>query len=153
MTPKQRIDIACGVVCLLFAAVYFYLAINLEAVALIEQISTKFVPKLLATLIAGLSVLLVITTLLMPSEPIQNQASEQTDLPAFYGTVAVAFLSLAAWKAVGFLSTPFLIAGVMVANRNRNIFRIASLALGTTLVLYLVFFQLFEMQLPLGLWE
>jgi len=153
MKPKQRIDIACGVVCLLFAAVYFYLAINLEAVALIEQISTKFVPELLATMIAGLSVLLIIVSLVMPSEPTEDQEPEQVDRPAFYGTVAVAFLSLAAWKVVGFLSMPLLIGGAMRANRNRNIFRIVCVSLGTTLVLYLVFFQLFEMPLPLGLWE
>ena len=58
MTPKQRTNIICAVICFLFGAIYFYFTVNLHPGALIGEVSTKFVPKLLAAVMAFLSVLL-----------------------------------------------------------------------------------------------
>ena len=157
MNPKQKANILCGIICFLFAAVYFYLTVNLttSAMLVVTQISAKFVPKLLAGLIAGLSVLLVIVTLLKPAAA-ESESSEETEMvdnPAFFGTVAVAFLSLLVWYGIGFFSVPFLIAGTLFVNRNKNLPKVIIIAVVTTLILYVVFFRIFGVPLPLGLLE
>ena len=153
MTQNRRSNIICAVICFLFAVFYLYFTVNLHPGALSAEFGTKFVPKLLATLMAILSVMLVFVTLAI--RPAQKESEpeepEQADEPAFYGTVLASFLALAVWSLVGFLSVPFLIGGTMVANRSRDTVKIIVIALGTTLVLYLMFFQLFELPLPLGL--
>ena len=153
MTPSQRSNIICAVICFLFAAVYFYFTVNLHPGALIGDVTTKFVPKLLAALMAILSLMLVFVTLAI--RPAQKESEpeepEMADEPVFYGTVLASFLSLALWSLVGFLSVPFLIGGTMVANRSRDTVKIIAVSLGTTLILYLMFFQLFALPLPLGL--
>jgi len=158
MNPKQKANISCGIICFLFAAVYFYLTVNLttSAMLVVTQISAKFVPKLLAGLIAGLSVLLVITTLLEAAPAADSESSieaELVDNRAFYGTAAAAFLSLLVWYGIGFFSVPFLIAGTMLVNHKKNLLQIVCIALVTTLILYGVFFKIFGVPLPLGLLE
>jgi len=158
MSPKQKANILCGVICFLFAAVYFYLTVNLTTAAMlvVTQVSAKFVPKLLAGLIAGLSALLVITTLLEPAaaaDPESSREDEPVDNRAFYGTAAVAFLSLLLWYGIGFFSVPFLIGGTMIVNRKKNLLQIACIAVVATLILYGVFFKIFNAPLPLGLLE
>lgn len=107
MNTSQKVNFTCGIVCFLFAAVFMYFAIEINPGAQIQLVSTKFVPKLLAALIAILSVLLVIVTFAVGSVQKEFEEPEQTDRPAFYGTVLVSFLSLAVWSLVGFLSVPF----------------------------------------------
>jgi hypothetical protein len=41
----------------------------------------------------------------------------------------------------------------MVVNRSRDKSKILAVSLGSTLVMYLVFFQLFELPVPLGILE
>ena len=155
MTSSQRSNIICAVICFLFAVFYLYFTVNLHPGALSAEFGTKFVPKLLAMLMAILSVLLVIVTLAI--RPAQKESEpeepEMADEPAFYGTVLASFLSLAVWSLVGFLSVPFLIGGTMVANGSRDTVKIIAVSLGTTLILYLMFYQLFELPVPLGLLE
>ena len=156
MTRKQRTNIICAVICFLFGAIYFYFTVNLHPGALIGEVSTKFVPKLLAAVMAFLSLLLFFATLI--EKPVQHnpespEEPEQPDEPAFYGTVLTSFITLFLWSLVGFLSLPFLIGGTMFANRSRDTIKIIAISLGTTLVLYLMFFRLFELPLPLGLLE
>ena len=153
MNTSQRVNFACGIICFLFAAVFMYFAVAIDPGAQIQLVSIKFVPKLLATLIAILSVLLIIVAFATGSIQKEFEEPEQADRPAFFGTVLVSFLSLSVWSLVGFLSIPFLIGGTMVANRSRDTVKIIAVALGSTLILYLVFFQLFELPLPLGLLE
>jgi hypothetical protein len=158
MSPNQRANVLCGAACFLFAAFYFYLTVNLTTAAMliVTQISAKFVPKILAGLIAGLSVLLIIATLLEPAPAAGSESSieaELVDNRAFYGTAAVAFLSLLLWYGIGFFSVPFLIGGTMFVNHKKNLLQIVCIALVTTLILYGVFFKIFDVPLPLGLLE
>jgi len=157
MSPRQKVNITCGIVCFLFAAYYFYLTVNLTTAAMlvVTQVSAKFVPELLAGLIAGLSVLLVVATLLEPAAA-HSESSEEyemADNPAFYGTVAVGFLSLLIWYVIGFFAVPFLIAGTLLANRKKNLIQLICVPLVATLILYTVFFKIFDTPLPLGLLE
>ena len=153
MNTSQRVNFACGIICLLFAAVFMYFTVSIDPGAQIQLVGTKFVPKLLATVIAILSLLLMIVTFVAGSIQKEIDEPKQADQPAFYGTVLVAFLSLPVWSLIGFLSVPFLIGGTMVVNRNREKVKILAVSLGLTLILYLVFFQLFELPVPLGLLE
>ena len=158
MSPNQRTNILCGAVCFLFAAFYFYLTVNLTTAAMliVTQISAKFVPTILAGLIGGLSVLLIITTLLETAPADESESPEEPELfdnRAFYGTAAVAFLSLLVWYGIGFFSIPFLIGGTMLANHKKNLVQIISIAAVATLIFYGVFFKIFSVPLPLGLLE
>jgi len=158
MSPNQRANILCGAACFLFAAFYFYLTVNLTTAAMliVTQISAKFVPMILAGLIAGLSVLLIIATLLEPAPADESESPEEPEIVdnrAFYGTAAVAFLSLLVWYGVGFFSIPILIGGTMLANHKKNLLQIISIAVVATLIFYGVFFKIFSVPLPLGLLE
>ena len=130
-----------------------YLAVTLNPGAQVQLVGTKFVPKLLATVIALLSILLIIVARVAGSVQKEFDEPEQADRPAFFGTVLVSFLCLFFWSLIGFLSIPFLIAGTMAVNRSREKLKILAVSLGSTLVMYLVFFQLFELPVPLGLLE
>jgi hypothetical protein len=153
MNTSQKVNLACGIVCFLFAAAFMYFTVSIDPGAQIQLVSTKFVPKLLASLIAILSVLLIIIAFTAGSIQKEFEEPKQVDRPAFFGTVLVSFLSLLIWSLIGFLSVPFLIGGTMVVNRNREKVKILAVSLGSTLILYLVFFQLFELPVPLGLLE
>ncbi len=153
MAESKRAGIVSAVICLIFAIIYYILTINLPPGALFEQISTEFVPKLLAYTIAGLSLLLILAILLEPGAQTDSDSLEQSDKPAFYGTVAVAFLSLLCWHGIGFFSIPLLVGGTMVVNRSKNCLQIVGVAAGVTFLLYLVFFRIFELPLPLGMLE
>lgn len=153
MNTSQKVNFICGIVCFLFAAVFMYFTIQIDPGAQIQLISTKFVPKLLAMLIGILSLLLIMVTFTTGTIQKEFDEPEQADQFAFYGTVLVSFLALFVWSLIGFLSVPFLIGGTMVANRSRETVKILAVSLGTALILYLVFFQLFELPVPLGLLE
>ena len=153
MNTSQRVNFACGIICLLFASVFMYFTVAIDPGAQIQLVGTKFVPQLLATLIAILSVLLIIVSFAAGSIQKELEEPKQADRPAFFGTVLVSFLSLSVWSLIGFLSIPFLIGGTVVVNRSREKVKILAVSLGLTLILYLVFFQLFELPVPLGLLE
>ena len=150
MTVSRRVTITGGVVFLAFAGAYFYLADNLPPGGPFDQVGTQFFPKLLAAVLGGLSILLILAT--FPAHA--DEASRaQGDRSAFFGTLSVAFLSVALWKAIGFATTPLLMAGIMVVNGARSPGLVAGVAIGGSLLLYVVFFHLFALPLPLGLLE
>jgi len=150
---NRRISLAGGVVFLVFACVYFLLSDNLPPGGPFDKIGTKFFPKLLAGILGGLSLLLIVLTVVITRPQDETAPAERGDRPAFYGTLAVAFLALGLWKVVGFLATPLLMAGVMLVNGARSPRVVAAVAIGGTVLLYLVFFRLFALPLPLGLLE
>lgn len=153
MEVNRRTTIASGVVFLTFAGLYFYLADNLPPGGPFDQVGTQFFPKLLAAVLGGLSLLLIVAAFLVATAHKSQAPSAQGDRSAFYGTLAVAFLSLGVWKAIGFAATPLLMAGIMVVNGARSRRLVAAVAIGGTVLLYLVFFRLFALPLPLGLLE
>ena len=153
MDLNRRISLAGGLVFLVFAGVYYVLSDNLPPGGPFDQVGTQFFPKLLATVLGGLSLLLIIVTILVSTPPEEAARSERGDGTAFYGTLAVAFFALGLWKAIGFASTPVLMAGIMLVNGARSPSLVAAVAIGGTVLLYLVFFRLFTLPLPLGLLE
>ena len=153
MNLDRRISLAGGVVFLVFACVYFVLSDNLPPGGPFDKIGTKFFPKLLAAVLGGLSLLLIVLTVVITRPQDETAPSERGDRKAFYGTLAVAFLALGLWKAIGFASTPLLMAGIMLVNGARSPRVVAAVAIGGTVLLYLVFFRLFALPLPLGLLE
>lgn len=153
MNSNRRTSILGGIVFLTFAGVYFFLADSLPPGGPFDQVGTKFFPKLLGAILAGLSLLLIIATVSGNTPQKESEPSAQVERTAFYGTLAVTFLSLALWKVIGFMSTPLLMAGIMVVNGTRNLRLVVAVVAGVTLLLYLVFFRLFALPLPLGFLE
>ena len=147
----RRISLAGGVVFLVFACVYFLLSDNLPPGGPFDKIGTKFFPKLLAGILGGLSLLLIALTVFVAGPRGETASSDRGDRPAFYGTLAVAFVALGLWKVIGFLATPLLMAGIMLVNGARSARVVTAVAVGGTVLLYLVFFRLFALPLPLGL--
>ena len=153
MDANRKASAAGGAVFFIFACVYFVLSDNLPTGGMFDQIGTKFFPKLLVTIIGGLSLLLIVSSFFAATSGDDTAPSQQEDRRAFYGTLAVTFLSVALWKVVGFAATPLLMAGIMVANGTKNFRLVAAVAIGGTAVFYFVFFRLFALPLPLGLLE
>ena len=153
MDLDRRISLAGGVVFLVFACVYFLLSDNLPPGGPFDKVGTDFFPKLLSGILAGLSLLLIALTVLVARPQDETAPAERGDRPAFYGTLAVAFLALGLWKVIGFAATPLLMAGIMLVNGARSPRVVAAVAIGGTVLLYLVFFRLFALPLPLGLLE
>ena len=153
MDLDRRISLAGGVVFLLFACVYFVLSDNLPPGGPFDKVGTKFFPKLLAAALAGLSLLLIALTVATGGRQDGSAPSERGDQRAFYGTLAVAFFAVGLWKVVGFLATPLLMAGIMLVNGASSARVVAAVSIGGTVLLYLVFFRLFTLPLPLGLLE
>ena len=153
MDLDRRISLAGGVVFLVFACVYFLLSDNLPPGGPFDKIGTKFFPKLLAAILGGLSLLLIVLTVAAGRTQHATAPPERGDRKAFYGTLAVAFLAVGLWKVIGFASTPLLMAGVMLVNGARSPRMVVAVAIGGTVLLYLVFFRLFALPLPLGLLE
>lgn len=154
MSKRQRATVISGLVVLAFAGFYYWLTINLPPGPPFEQISTKFVPTLLAGLLTVLAVLMIAAALIerrSAGEP--EKAKAPTDRAAFVSTLVIVFGSLWLWKLIGFLIVPFMTAGIMVANGNKRIRQIVAVSLVMSLLLYVVFFRLFELQLPLGVLE
>ena len=149
----RRISLAGGVVFLVFACVYFVLSDHLPPGGPFDKVGTKFFPKLLAGVLGGLSLLLIALTVLAGRREDDTAPSDRGDRPAFYGTLAVAFVAVGLWKVVGFLATPLLMAGIMLVNGAGNRRVVAAVSIGGTVLLYLVFFRLFTLPLPLGLLE
>ena len=153
MHLDRRASLAGGVIFLVFACVYFVLSDNLPPGGLFDKIGTKFFPKLLAAILGGLSLLLIVLTVLARRTRDETAPSEPGDRKALYATVAVAFFALGLWKVIGFASTPLLMAGIMLVNGARSPRVVAAVAIGGTVLLYLVFFRLFALPVPLGLLE
>ena len=153
MDLDRRISLAGGVVFLVFACVYFVFSDNLPPGGPFDKIGTKFFPKLLAAVLGGLSLLLIALTVLVARPKDETAPSERGDRKAFYGTLAVAFVALGLWKVIGFLATPLLMAGIMLVNGASNPRVVTAVAIGGAVLLYLVFFRLFALPLPLGLLE
>ena len=152
MDLNRRISLAGGVIFLVFACVYFLLSDNLPPGGPFDKVGTRFFPKLLAAVLGGLSLLLIALTVVVTRAQDDDTApAERGDRPAFYGTLAVAFLALGLWKVIGFLSTPLLMAGIMLVNGAKSPRVVSAVAIGGTVLLYLVFFRLFALPLPLGL--
>lgn len=153
MNLDRRISLAGGVVFLVFACVYFVLSDHLPPGGPFDKIGTKFFPKLLAAVLGGLSLLLIAFTVLARRTQDETAPSERGDRKAFYGTLAVAFVAVGLWKVIGFASTPLLMAGIMLVNGARSPRVVAAVTIGGTVLLYLVFFRLFTLPLPLGMLE
>ena len=151
MGLDRRISLAGGVVFLVFACVYFALSDNLPPGGPFDKVGTKFFPKLLAGVLGGLSLLLIAVTVLEGRRQEETAPAERGDRPALYGTLAIAFLAVGLWKVIGFLATPLLMAGIMLVNGARSARVVTAVAVGGTVLLYLVFFRLFALPLPLGL--
>ena len=153
MDLDRRISLAGGVVFLVFACVYFVLADDLPPGGPFDKVGTKFFPKLLATVLGGLSLLLIALTVLTGASLDETAPSERGDSRAFHGTLAVAFFGVGLWNVIGFLATPLLMAGIMLVNGASSPRVVAAVTIGGTVLLYLVFFRLFALPLPLGLLE
>lgn len=154
MTARaQRGGVVAGLAVVAAGAGYYLLAGTLPAEGLFGQMGSAEVPKLLASILMGLGLLLAVVSVLVP--PAASEASDDgaIDRRGFWGTLAVMALTVPLWQLVGFLAAPFVAAGVMVANGERRVGSIAAVALVATALLYLVFFRLFGTPMPLGVLE
>jgi hypothetical protein len=101
--------------------------------------------------VLGLLALLLVASTYVTSDG--RPEADAQDRPAFYGTLVVAALALPAWWAAGFLATPVITAATMMANGARRPGQVAGVSVALAVVLYVVFFYLFQVPVPLGLLE
>ena len=144
----RRADLLSGIGLLLFSALYFERSFAISTGLASDRLGPQFFPRLLAVLLALLSVALVVRA--------ASGRSDTTPLPTVRFGRLIAVLALCAgWTLllprVGFLIvTPPLVGAVIWILGLRRWRTIIAVSLGVTLALYLVFVQLLTVLLPLG---
>jgi putative tricarboxylic transport membrane protein len=144
----RRADLLSGIGLLLFSALYLERSFAISTGLASDRLGPQFFPRLLALLLALLSVALVVRA--------ASDRSDTTPLPAVRVGRLVAVLSLCAgWTLllprIGLLIlTPLLVGAVIWILGLRRWRSIIAVSLGMTLVLYLVFVQVLKVLLPLG---
>jgi len=144
----RRADLLGGMGLLLFSALYLERSFAISTGLASDRLGPQFFPRLLAALLALLSV-----------APVVRAACDRSDkapLPGVRLGRLVAVLALCAgWTLLlprlGLLIvTPPLVAAVIWILDLRRWRPMIAVALGMTLVLYLVFVQMLKVLLPLG---
>ena len=140
-------DVAVGVVLLLFCAFAFYLTTTFREVPTIlsQNVPPTFFPRVVLAALAILSLALVAFS--------WNERKESKDRlePRVYVTAGIFTIAVALVPYLGMLSTLFLVSmGLSLYWGERRALRIAGLALGLPLAVYVVFVLALGMRFPNG---
>jgi putative tricarboxylic transport membrane protein len=153
-----RADRVIGLLLLALAAGYYWLSGDIETGLASDRLGPRFVPRALAVLLAATSALLVLRTLVgrragraAAGAPAAG-APEDEKLGRLWATLALTAAYLVAMPRVGFLLlTPAYLAAFTLLFGYRRVVPLLGTAVGTTVVLHLVFARALGVRLPTGL--
>jgi hypothetical protein len=150
-----RADRVTGLVLIALAAVYYWLSGDIELGLARDRLGPRFVPRALAILLGLTSALLVLRTFVgRRGRGGAAGAAEGERLGRLWATLALTAVYLIAMPRVGFLilTPPYLAAFTLLFGYRRPL-PLLGTAVGTTLVLYVVFARALGVRLPMGLLE
>lgn len=165
----NRVNVASGTVCVVFAGWVYWMALSLPTLGALDPLGGAFLPKALAVVLALLGAALAITGLLgvrvpggqaaapKPGTPRTRDEEQDTAEPAPESTRRVlayaAGLVVYVWlmPVTGFLLTSFVaFTYFIVVLGQRHPVKAPVVAAGITAGLYLLFGVLFGVRLPVG---
>ena len=147
----RKANIIISIILLGFSGFYAFLIANLPARDLPNTLGAAFVPWVLAGGLAGLSVLLLISSILA------NNDSSKVSLPrkellglAFLLILIVCYVKLMGY--FGFVSASIVFLSILTwLAGSRKPVEIAVFSVTTATLVYLLFHKFFQVQLPTGL--
>ncbi|MBR6114334.1 MAG: tripartite tricarboxylate transporter TctB family protein [Oscillospiraceae bacterium] len=146
----DRTDRYLGIVFMLFGGVCMHSASKWPVMFASDPAGPAAIPRLLC---AGIILLGLILTVggFMKKEKAEKPLITGVELRVLAGLTAVCIIYILLLKPIGYLlATPLLIASILLICGDRSIKRILLLSLIGTLVLFLLFYSLLRVNLPLG---
>jgi len=150
-------DWAIALFILLFSLfTYFYLIpaqIEIAEEYDLRSLSPAFFPEVATSIIAGLSILLMIS--LLRSRGRRENIASQTNFADEIRVVAAIGISAAyviAFKYMGFIPASILVLGALFRLQGKRFFKLIFLSTGTVLFVYFVFYYVMKVRFPKGLW-
>ena len=145
----RRADLVAGTGLLVFSVFYFERSFAISTGLASDRLGPAFFPRVLAVLLTLLALVLIVRAASDRSDP-----SPQS--PVRTGRLVAVLALTVGWAILlpelGFLVvTPFLMAAVIWVLGLHRWRPIVGVALGATLVLYLVFVRILNVLLPMGL--
>lgn len=120
----------------------------------LKSLSPAFFPEVAAAIIAGLSILMMIS--LVRSHGNLDEERPRMTIEEEYRVVAaitISALYVIAFKYVGFIPSSILVlAALFLLQGKRGLFRLIFLSVGTVLLVYFIFYYVMKVRFPEGLW-
>ena len=147
----RKANIIISIILLGFSGFYAYLIANLPARDLSNTLGAAFVPWVLVGALAGLSVLLLISSILASNKNSKVSLPRKELLGiAFLLILIVCYVKLMGY--LGFVSTSIVFLSILTwLAGSRKPVEIAVFSVTTATLVYLLFHKFFQVQLPTGL--
>lgn len=147
----RRANILIAIFLLGFTAFYAYLIAHLPARDLPNTLGAAFMPWVLAGMLAMLSIMLLASSLM-------NKGDESTltlpirDLVGITGLLVLIVLYVQLMNYMGFVVVSVFFLGILtwIAGSRKPV-EIAIFSITTTILIYLLFYKFFNVQLPAGI--
>lgn len=157
MTAKQR-EIAGGAGFLAVAGIVYAASFSIKKLV-VSRIGAAFVPQLAAYLLAGLSVVLIIQSLLRKTVPpvgtADGSSTPKSTRFAVWATVILLTVYGAILEKAGFLVSTtlylFIQFIILAGGKKKNFVLLVVISVGTSAAIYALFVYGFDLMLPAGI--
>ena len=147
----RTVNIVIAVILILFGLFYAYLTANLPDRNLPNTLSSSFMPWLLVSCLFGLSLLLLLQTLIKGSDESCDYRISTKEGSGVVLLAAVVIGYILSLDFFGFLlATPVFLAVLMMLTGARDWKQIAVTSAAATIGIYLFFQKVFQIILPAG---
>jgi putative tricarboxylic transport membrane protein len=147
----QKANLAIAVILLAFCAAYACLTAQLPARNLPNTLGIAFVPWVLVILLGGLSLILLLKSVLAGSTETSRDETSAIEAARILILTAVVVVYAYATTMVGFLlATPIMLALLMLLTGSRSWKEILITSLTVTFGIYFFFQKVFQILLPRG---
>jgi putative tricarboxylic transport membrane protein len=147
----RRANIIIAILLLGFVAFYAYLIAHLPARDLPNTLGAAFMPWVLAGMLALLSILLLVSSL-MNKDDDSKVSLPSRDLIGISGLLVLIALYVNLMNYLGFVVVSIFFLGILTwIAGSRKPAEIAIFSITTTIAVYLLFYKFFNVQLPAGI--
>lgn len=153
-------DIIGGLVILAFSITYYFQAGNIRRSTMADEVGAHGVPQAFAIFLAVLAILLIGQSVVArlkvaqwPTASAEERQKLRRSVLRMSGMLAIGIAYLIAVPVLGYaLSIGLLLAVVMVYQGLAPSWRIVGVAVGGTIVFWIIFVLLLDIPLPAGIW-
>ncbi len=147
----RRINIIVSIWLLVFTGFYAFMIVRLPSRDLPHTLGAAFVPWVLASVLAALSLILLVSTIVSRQDD-SKVVMPIRELLGIAGLLVLIALYVKLMHYVGFIATSLVFLAVLtVVAGSRKPFGILVFSITTTTIVYLLFQKFFGVQLPAGL--